>query len=303
MRTGVLVLAGLVPFAAAVFFLDELQRAFVEGPSLVVVADEIEGLETGADVWVAGRPAGRVAGISYVGAESRTSGSIAMRLVLHRDAAPALRRDAEARIGESALLAPPVVKLDPGSPSAPPFEFGDTLVVVTSPDVEDFRALADTAGRAADRLREDLGRLAEVLETGDGTLPRLRRDPGLAGRLDERRTRASRLRAAWAEGEGLRALVGDSATRSAAGRVRERLRELADAAPDSARQALAAEAADLAATAERLSVRLEAAEGTLGRLAGDDALREQVERARAQLDSLRVDAATDPLRYLRFRLF
>jgi len=285
------------------FRFDELQRALVEGPGLVVVADEIQGLEPGADVWIAGSPAGRVTRVSFLGTDRGAEGSIAVRLVLHHDAARALRRDAKARIGESSLLAPPVVKLDPGSPGAPPFDFGDTLVVLTTPDVDDFRALADTARRAAGRLREDLERLSGVMESGNGLLPRLRRDPGLGARLAGRRARAERLRTAWVEGGGIAALAADSTLRAEASDVAERLGALGAAAPDSTRRELAAAMEDLAARAGVLTDRLEAAEGTLGRFATDEALRERIERARAQLDSLVVDAAAQPLRYLRFRLF
>jgi hypothetical protein len=38
-------------------------------------------------------------------------------------------------------------------------------------------------------------------------------------------------------------------------------------------------------------------------MATDDELRTQAARARAALDSLQMDAAADPLRFLHFRLF
>lgn len=307
-RVGALVLLGLAPVVAGVFFLDALRRAFVEGPTLIVVAEEIRGLAPGAAVWVAGKPVGRVADVSFIDAQDDRAGSIALRVVLLRYAGPALRRDAQAQIGRSALLSPPIVKLDPGSPALPPFDFADTLVVSPALDVDDFRALADSGRAAVGELTADLERLARELNTGRGTLPRLRRDPALADELVRHGDRAAALRTAWGGDAGPRALLADTAVRRSVESIRADLDALRDLTADTARvvrarRELAATLASVRGRLGRLEARLDLAEGTLGRMATDDELRTQTGRARAALDSLQMDAAADPLRYLRFRLF
>jgi hypothetical protein len=219
-----------------------------------------------------------------------------------------LGRDARAHIGRSALLAPAIVKLDPGSPGAPPFDFADTLVVPTALDIDDFRALADSGRHAVNELKADLERLAGELETGRGTVARLGRDPALAGDLARQRGRAAALRAAWREESGLRALLPDTTVRRGATRIGTALGTLASLVADTApavrtRHELADALASMRARIGRLAGRLDLAEGTLGRMATDDELRKQTARTRAALDSLRMDAAADPLRFLRFRLF
>jgi len=306
LRVGLAVLICAVPLMAGVFWLDALRRALVEGPELVVVADEIFGLETGSNVWVAGRPAGRVTAISFVGTEGGDPGRVAVRLVLLREAAPALRRDAEARIGSSALLAPPVVKLSPGSPEEPPYDFSDTLVVTNLPGVEEFRALADSGRVAVAHLRKEMSELGHELETGSGALPRLRRDPSLLDELGRQRKRYDDLRRAW-DGGGPGAAWRDTALRVEAGVIAERLRGVAGSPTgDSLAAALTRLPATLEALqgrADRLARRLEAADGTFGRMANDDELRRQMERTRSLLDSLLIESTTHPLRFLHFRLF
>lgn len=306
LRVGLAVLICLVPLAVGVFWLDALRRVLVEGPELVVLADEISGLEPGADVWVAGSPAGRVTSISFVGTHDGDPGRVAVRLVLRREAGPVVRSDAEARIGSSSLLAPPVVKLSPGSPNAPPYDFSDTLEVSTLPGLEEFRMLADSGRTALVRLQEDVGALGREMESGSGTLPRLRRQPELLAELDRQRVRYHDLRSAWGE-DGLGAAWRDTSLRAQAGNVGERLRGLVGevTAEDRARPAerLPAAAEALRSRATRLAGRLEAADGTLGRLANDDELRRQAERTRSLLDSLLVETTAHPLRFLHFRLF
>lgn len=305
MRSGLLVLAGLVLLSAAVFFLDTVRRELLEGPTLIVLADEIRGLAPGADVWVAGKPAGRVTAIHFVGRGHEDPGRVALRLVLLNDAAPSLRTDAEASIGSSALLAPPVVKLSPGTASAAPYDFADTLEVTPVPDLRTFRALADTGRAAIDSLAVDLMELQNLMARGTGTLPRMRRDPGLVDRLTRRRSQVARFTEAWSGPTGLGAFVRDSSARGGFRASGENLRKFAEDVTGFRpyRDDIPAARDALQARAERLAERIGAAEGTLGRMATDEELRIQTGRTRLQLDSLLADAAAHPLRYLHFRLF
>jgi hypothetical protein len=217
-----------------------------------------------------------------------------------------MRSDAEARIGSSSLLAPPVVKLDPGSPNAPPYDFSDTLAVSMLPGLEEFRTLADSGRTALARLQQDAGALGREMETGSGTLPRLRRQPELLAELDRQRDRYRDLRHAWGD-DGLGAAWRDTSLHAQAGAVGERLQGLVreQTAEDRTGPAerLPAAAQALRSRANRLAGRLEAADGTLGRLANDDELRRQAERTRSLLDSLLVESMAHPLRFLHFRLF
>jgi len=93
---GIIVLVTLILLAVGVFFLDNLRREFLEGPTVVLLADDIRGLVPGADVWVAGKPAGRVKSISFAGSGSVHPGRVAVSAVLLREALPTLRADATA---------------------------------------------------------------------------------------------------------------------------------------------------------------------------------------------------------------
>jgi phospholipid/cholesterol/gamma-HCH transport system substrate-binding protein len=305
LRSGLLVLAGLVLLSAAVFFLDTVRRELLEGPTLVVLADEIRGLAPGADVWVAGKPAGRVTAIRFVDRGHDDPGRVSLRVVLLNDAAPALRADAQASIGSSSLLAPPVVKLSPGTASAPPYDFADTLEVTPAPDLRTFRALADTGRAAMDSLVVELTALQVLMARGTGTLPRMRRDPGLVDRLTRRRSQFSLFTEAWSGPTGLGAFVRDSSARGGFRASGENLRQFTEDVTGFRpyRDDIPAARDALQARAERLAERIGAAEGTLGRMATDDELGIQTGRARLQLDSLLADVAAHPLRYLHFRLF
>ena len=80
------------------------------------------------------------------------------------------------------------------------------------------------------------------------------------------------------------------------------LSELA-AARSSSFSSIALALEELRGRTARLDAHLQAARGTAGRLLYDGELQIQMERTRAQSDSLRLELATDPFRWLRFRLF
>ncbi|MFQ5528785.1 MAG: MlaD family protein [Gemmatimonadota bacterium] len=302
---GIAVLAALILLAAGIFWLDRLRRALLEGPTLVVSAEEIGGLVTGADVWVAGKPAGRVQSIDFVGSGTTDPGLVALRVVLRREAAPMVRDDAEARIGRSSLLSPPVIKLRPGSPSAAPYDFGDTLVVTRGPDIDTFRAFADSGRAALAELTAERARLTAVLAGGSGTLPSLRRDPRVHRRLGAALPRLAIVGEQWAARGGFRRLAGDSVTLERLSRLSASMATISERADVSstALDPVAKAVGRLALRIERLDEHLLAARGTTGRLLHDGELQLQSERARAQLDSLRLELAARPFRWLRFRLF
>jgi ABC-type transporter Mla subunit MlaD len=302
---GIIVLATLILLAVGIFFVDTLRREFLEGPTVILLADDIRGLTPGADVWVAGKPAGRVKSISFIGSGSSEPGRVALQVILLREAVPSLRADATAQIGQSSLLAPPVVKFRPGSPEAPPFNFADTLTVTPVPGIETFRALADSGRVAMALLSEDLARLESELATGDGTLPQLRRHPEVAGQLTAIGQRAELLRESWARSGGFRQLARDSVSLARMARLSESMNTLSGQASARASEfePILQALQELRARNERLDASLRAARGTAGRLLYDGELQLQTERTRALSDSLQAELAADPLRWLRFRLF
>lgn len=166
-----------------VFFLDTIRRALVEGPEIVVLAAEARGLIPGAEVWVAGSPSGRVTQVVFDDPDGPAESRIVIHATLHRAALPFLRSDAEATIGSSSLLAPVILKLDPGDPGSGPLDFADTLTVPALRSTDHLLLLAREAREAVDTLASLSRDLVIRLDEGPGTAARLRRDTALLERM------------------------------------------------------------------------------------------------------------------------
>ncbi|MBT8479274.1 MAG: MCE family protein [Gemmatimonadetes bacterium] len=304
---GIFILLGIISVSTAVFFLDTIRRALVEGPEIVVLASEARGLVPGADVWVAGAPSGRVTGVFFGSPKGRIGSRVVVHATLNWAAVPFLRSDTRATISSSSLLAPVVLKLDPGSPDGGPFDFADTLAVPVARSADYLLALAGTAREAVDTLSQLSLDLAESLADGPGTAASLRRDTALIGRMKILAGHAGAISSALRSENSLPARI-------AADSLGHILASMAATLSDLRGEERAAEATrtvtDLADRLERISTNLDrldrdlrAGRGTAGRALYDDELTRQQEAFYARMDSLKTQLRSDPWRWLRFKLF
>jgi phospholipid/cholesterol/gamma-HCH transport system substrate-binding protein len=243
---------------------------------------DVQGLDRGADVRLAGLRAGRVDGMEIVGNR--------VRVALSVDRALPVRRDATARLDFRALSGERFVAIDLGTPGAPLAAPGDVLLGETPASFSDavdrlaavatsiqdlaatmqadagrlFGTLADVVEENRGSLTDLAGRLASVtekLDRGTGTLGQLVNDRALYDRatdaLGEVRDAAAELGTVagkLADGEGtLGKLLSD---RHLAGQLQDTVDDLAVAARN----------------AQEITDGLRAGEGTLGKALADDRL-------------------------------
>ncbi|MFQ5747798.1 MAG: MlaD family protein [Gemmatimonadota bacterium] len=302
---GVAYLGAIGVVCTLVFFMDEIRRSIIEGPEIAVTAREAEGLVPGSEVWIAGTRAGRVLSIRFADPAGPESRRVLVRAVLHHGPAERLRADARPRIVPASLLAPPVLELEPGSPSAPPLDFSDTLRIVAGITPGELLSRMGAARPRVDSLRRLSRELRAAALQGGGTLARLRSDTALSARLGRLAERARRFREQSRGPGSLALLAGDDSLRATAKRLKDRLGRLARNEGERA-DSLAA----LVETLDRVSARLrqlhndlDAGYGTAGRALHDREIQNQLDRLRAAVDSARVEIMREPWRWLRFRLF
>lgn len=304
---GLLILGGVAAVSLGVFFMDVLRRSLMEGPEIVVLAAEARGLAPGADVWVAGSPSGRVTQVAFRDPEGPPGERVVIHAILYRTVPQYLGAGTRASIGSASLLAPVVLKLDPGEPSEGRFDPADTLHVPRSETTERLLRLAGAGRRAVDSLRQDLLALTEHMDRGPGTLTALRRDTALAARWSLASDRLHALRAAFGAENSLPArLTRDSL----AATLHRSLGRLSALSRESRAASVLDSLADLTVALESVSGRLSdldaalrSGSGSAGRAVFDDEILRQRQALRARLDSVRAEVWGAPLRWMRFRLF
>ena len=303
-RKGAILIGAIVVLASGVFVSDVLERLLVEGPELTVIAPRVSELEPGSAVWVAGTQAGRVLQVGFL--DPQHGERLLIRAVLRRDVAGVIRQDATATVRRSALLAPNVLSVSPGSPELPPYDFRDTLAVSIPVSTRRLLASADSARTELEVLRPLTVALRERLRSGPGTWAALRRDSALQ---EDLRGGFGTLRAlrhdipAGTLGRMARDTLLPASLRASAARARTVFHQHAGHGWLAADSALATALGSIRGRLDRLQAQFRSAEGTAGRLNYDAELSDQVRLLRARMDSAQAELMADPFAWLRFRLF
>jgi len=280
-RIGLFFLVGLALLVVAIELtiglgiLHDRQVIYAEFP-------DVQGLDRGADVRLAGLRAGRVEGMEIVGSRVRVAMAV--------DRALPVRRDASARLDFRALSGERFVAIDLGTPAAPLARDGDVLAGETPASFSDaVDQLADVAASMQDlaaTLQADAGRLfgtlADVVEENRGTLTglaerlasvteKLDRGTGTLGQLVNDRALYDRATAALGEVRDAAAELGGVAGRLADGEgTLGRL--VSDRQLASQLQETVDDLAVAARNAQELTDGLRSGEGTLGKALVDDRL-------------------------------
>ncbi len=302
LRRGATLIGIGVTLCLTIFFMDEARLAIESGATLMLVAQEAGDLRPGADVWLAGVQAGVVTEIRFLEDAPHESPHLAIRAVLSREAARALRRDAGATIQPSGLLAPFVVDLTAGRGGQPPYDFADTLRAEISVTTRAIVALGDSLRRVLKELQPIVDRLKRDVRAGGGTLAELATRPAPFFALRED---LARLRSLTSHPGSLERLARDTALVAALRRSSDRLEMVAERSVSGrdSRERVRRSLRSLSENVDALGRRLAAARGTAGRAAHDTELDLQARLLRARLDTVKSELARNPLAWLRFRLF
>ncbi|MDE2720328.1 MlaD family protein [Candidatus Palauibacter polyketidifaciens] len=312
-RRGLILIACAIVLSAAISVIELIVRATLEGPRITALAHSAEGLGPGSAVWVAGRAVGRVLSVSFQPPEESDrdgpfESHVIIDAVIDRVAEPILRADATADVRPSDLVAPVVLSVNPGSGSAPPWNFADTLRASGPPiDPETVMALSDSLLQAVRTLEVDATEARDVLGSDQGSLARFREDPGTLAGLQGSLESLEELLQRDLRRSSLVGLATDTLVSAAARRVQGRLATW-EAAPQmaSAVQNLETTLDALDAVMSRLSAiteRLDRGEGTAGRALMDEEVRRQLSALRTAAAGLAEDLGYNPSRWLRVRVF
>lgn len=294
---GGLLIAGIVVLAALSVTLGDLIERRRGVFTVVAVVEEAGRVKPGTPVWLAGHPAGEVRRVSFLPPADGRPGRLAITMVLPRGLLGQVRADAAVALRPDQPLGPPVVRLDPGTPDAPPLGPVDTLFALDREPLEPVVTRARSLVGSLDSLTDRLHRLSEALDRQEVSLAGVE-GPARAAAGEVRRTRNL-----LSEGP-----LGALPTAE----VRERIAIISDrvtalgAALDTAAMAWKRDDLEGERLAERLAAtrrelgRLEAAlagaEGTAGRVLHDTALTAAVARSQAALDSLMAELSATPWR-------
>ena len=175
---GVFIFLGLAILVVGIFTVGNQHKAFVKTFTVKAVFDDIQGLQPGNNVWLAGMKVGTVRKVSFYG-----SSQVLIILSIEKPAQTHIRKDAKVKISTDGLVGNKIVVIYGGTENTPAIADNDQL---QSEHLAGMQEMMTTLQASNSNLLEITGNLKAIskkLTDGQGTLGELINDPAIADRL------------------------------------------------------------------------------------------------------------------------
>jgi phospholipid/cholesterol/gamma-HCH transport system substrate-binding protein len=201
MAVGIFIFLGLAILVIGVLTIGGQHKAFVRTISVRAIFDDIQGLQTGNNVWLSGMKVGTVKKIAFYG-----SSQVEIVLSIEHQAQSHIRRDAKVRISTDGLVGNKIVVISGGSEAAPMVANNDLLTTEHLPGLQEMTATLQASNNNLLEITGSLRTITKKLNDGQGTLGQLINDPSIA---DQLKASILHLRAASAGSEKMIANLQD----------------------------------------------------------------------------------------------
>ena len=194
LSVGLFMLVALVALAVSILSLTSERGLFVNEYRLYAAFENVQGLQAGAPVWLAGKEVGRVEEIQFEPDDRATP--VLATIAVDDAVREFIREDSVASIGTIGVLGDSYIELSVGSSSAREFEEGDTLRTLTPVNmnqamakvtaaVDSFRELSENLNVAVETFAEEDGgtKMVNAVEAASDAILEIRDGQGLLHRL------------------------------------------------------------------------------------------------------------------------
>lgn len=180
LKLGLFVLTASLLFVVAVYLLGNAGTLFRSGIRLYAVFQHVHGLKTGNNVRYAGIEAGVVRKILIT-----SDSTIEVEMVLQKQMQSIIKTDAVASIGSDGLVGNKIININPGpgNGSAPLVNDRDIIRSFRPVDSDQMLAALSTTNANLALFSSQLLKIADQINTGNGTVQMLLRDSLLAADL------------------------------------------------------------------------------------------------------------------------
>ncbi len=198
---GLFIFLGLVFLLACVLAIGNLHSTFVKKIHLTAVFDDVNGLQTGNNVWFSGVKIGTVNKMSFYG-----DSEVKVVVKIDEKSQPYIRKDALVKISTDGLIGNKIIVIYGGTALSQPVEDGDTLGIEKMVSTEEMMSTLQENNRNLLAITTDFKIISKKIADGEGTFGKLLKDESLYNSLDL--TLAS-LQRSSAHAEKLTAAISD----------------------------------------------------------------------------------------------
>lgn len=165
---GLFVFLGLTFLILGILMVGNLRGTFKKKMNVVSLFDDVNGLQTGNNVWFSGVKIGTVSDIRFYGA-SKVQVSINIEL----KAQEYIRKDAKVKISTDGLIGNKILVIYDGSPRAQEVQEGDTLAVEKTFSSEDMINMLQENNKNILAITSDFKNISKKIAEGEGSIGKL----------------------------------------------------------------------------------------------------------------------------------
>lgn len=202
---GIFISIGLAILLVTVFTIGGQHKTFVKMFHVKIIFDDVQGLQSGNNVWLSGMKVGTVGRIAFYG-----KSQVEVNLNIEEKAQPHIAKDTKARITTDGLVGNKIVVLDGGSEGAPTIADHDVLTAEHVAGTQELFATLQASNSNLLEITGNLKTISKKISDGQGTIGQLINDPAIANHL---RTSIENLRTATAGSEQMIADLQHFSTR------------------------------------------------------------------------------------------
>jgi len=177
LKLGAFVLAGLLLFAVALFYIGKENTFFNRTFTISAVFKNVEGLKEGDKVWLSGVKIGTVKHVQIV-----AEGKVIVALSLRDKQNEFIKKNATAFIGSDGLVGNKIVVIRPGNATAI-VEDNDSINTLSPTDTQELINIAKDVGANTRSLTDDLKLITAKISRGEGIVGELLHEGPLSNDL------------------------------------------------------------------------------------------------------------------------
>jgi len=178
-KVGLFVLIGLVIFVFGILTIGGMRKSFVSKISATSVFDDVNGLQSGNNIWFSGVKVGTVHKISF-----RGNSQVEVLMNIEEKSRQYIRKDAVAKISSDGLIGNKIVVISGGTTKSDPIEDGDILQVQKEDSQQDIMNTLQANNKNILAITEDFKEISKKLRNGEGSVGKLLSDDELYKNLE-----------------------------------------------------------------------------------------------------------------------
>jgi phospholipid/cholesterol/gamma-HCH transport system substrate-binding protein len=175
---GTFIFIGLVIFIAGVLTLGGQHKTFADTIDARAVFNDVNGLQSGSNVWFAGVKVGTVSKIRFT-----PDGRVEVFLAIEEGSRQYIRRGVKAKVGTDGLIGNKIIVLFGADSAQPAINDGETIAAEQVVNMDEMMNTLQANNKNLLSITNDFKVVSQGLSNGQGTIGKLLKDDAIANDL------------------------------------------------------------------------------------------------------------------------